>query len=164
DSLRHWREPRHVLLLIWFAVGMVPGVLSSEAPRVYRVLLATPPLFVWAALPLARLLAAAALERDRTAGALAALILMAVPVVDFTELFYRVYTHPEYDWMQASRLVEQARVLRAYGPGWTGYIVSPNYDSEHETFRFLRRVWKLDLHDVAGLGDLLPLRSDDNAL
>ena len=56
-SVMRWREPRHQLLLVWFAVGLVPGVLSTGAPRLYRAFLATPPLYVWAAMPVARLLA-----------------------------------------------------------------------------------------------------------
>ncbi len=56
-SVVGWREARHQLLLWWFAVGLAPAVLSTEAPRAYRALLATPAVFIWAALPLHRTLA-----------------------------------------------------------------------------------------------------------
>jgi hypothetical protein len=179
ESLRRWREPRHFLLLAWFAVGMAPGILSSEAPRVYRVLLAAPPVFLWAALPVGHLLASAArvppggrspqpdqVSRPgrRAARALATLVLLAVPVIDFNDYFYRVYTHRDYHWMHASRMVHMAQTLRDLGPDWTGYLLAASFDSEHETFRFLKRIWGLRMRDVASLSDILPQRRDENAL
>jgi hypothetical protein len=164
QSLLRWREPRHLLLLLWFAVGLLPGILSSEAPRVYRVLLATPPVYVWAALPVERLLALAEVRRSRLAGALAGLVLVAVPLVDFDYYFHGVYTHPGYHSTQASRMVDMARALRDRGPGWTGYLLAANYDANHETFRFLARLWNLQMRDVVSLSDVMPLRHDGNAL
>src|SRR5262249_37388194 len=55
-SVSRWYTPRHALLLGWFLIGIVPGLLSSEAPRGYRILIAAPVVFVWAALPLARVI------------------------------------------------------------------------------------------------------------
>jgi len=164
ESILRRREPRHFLLLAWFAVGLIPGVLSSEAPRAYRILPATVPVFLWAALPVERLLAWAKAERDRAAGVVAALILLAVPLIDFNYYFYRVYTHPGYEWMQGGRMVALASALRARGDGWIGYLLSGNYDTEHESLRFLRRVWGLDMRPVASLSDVLPLRREENAL
>ena len=36
ESVLRWREPRHLLLLSWFAIGLLPGVLSTGAPRIQR--------------------------------------------------------------------------------------------------------------------------------
>jgi hypothetical protein len=141
------------------AVGLAPGFLSSGAPRLYRSLLATPPLYVWAALPLAQLFAAA---RARTLPALraaAALLAVAIPLIDAQYYFYRVYTHPLFHWFQGERLVEMARTLRAHGPGWTGYLMSDTFDARHETFQFLARAWDLRIEPVASLADVLPLRA-----
>ncbi len=160
-SLRRWREPRHLLLLVWFACGMIPGFLSTDAPRVYRVLLATPPLYVWAALPVVQILrAAAAPGRFRRATrALAVALIAAVPFVDFNYYFYRVYTHPQFQLFQGERMVEMARRLRSRGPGWTGYLLADTFGSRYETLLFLSRAWGLKIEDVASLADVLPLRN-----
>ena len=156
-SLLGWRQARHVLLLGWVAVGLAPGVLSSGAPRLYRSLLATPPLYVWAALPLAQMLAAARVQVRPALRAAALALALAVPLIDSQYYFYRVYTHPVFHWFQGERLVEMARTLRRYGPGWTGYLMSDNFDAHHETFRFLSRAWNLDIEPVSSLADVLPL-------
>jgi hypothetical protein len=159
ESLARWREPRHVLLLAWFAVGLAPACLSSGAPRLYRAFLATPPLYVWAALPLVRLLAAGAPGWSRMVmRGLAVGLIAAVPLIDFNYYFYRVYTSPAFRWFQGERMVEMARTLRSFGPGWTGYLMADTYNAEHETFRFLARAWGLDIRDVGSLTEILPLR------
>jgi hypothetical protein len=159
QSLAHWREPRHLLLLAWVTIGLVPGFLSSGAPRLYRAFLATPPIYVWAALPLAQLRAAPVPGRSRPlVRGLAAALIVAVPLIDFNYYFYRVYTHPVFRWFQGERLVEMARTLRSFGPGWTGYLLTDTYGASHETLRFLSRAWNLQMRDVASLADVLPLR------
>ncbi len=155
-SLLGWRQSRHVLLLVWLAIGLAPGILSGGAPRLYRSLLATPPLYVWAAMPLAQMLAVARVRalpalRVATVG-----LALAIPFIDSQYYFYRVYTHPVFHWFQGERMVEMARTLHRYGPGWTGYLMSDTFDAEHETFRFLSRAWHLDIEPVASLADILP--------
>lgn len=157
-SLRGWREPRHLLLLTWVAVGLLPGVLSGGAPRLYRALLALPALYVWAALPLAALLASARARGCRPLRALVVVLAVAAPLLDAHYYFYRVYSHPVFHWYQGARLVEMARALRARGPGWTGYLMADTFDARHETLRFLARAWQLDLRDVSSLADVLPPR------
>ena len=160
QSLLRWREARHLLLLVWFAVGIAPGILSTGAPRLYRAFLATPPIYVWAALPAARLLAVAAAGWSRRLWrVLAAGLVVSVPLIDFNYYFYRVYTHPLFRWFQGERIVEMARTLHDAGPGWTGYLLTDNFDAEHENFRFLSRAWGLQLVDVGSLSDVLPLRT-----
>ncbi len=159
-SLWRWREPRHLLLLSWVVVGLIPGWLSTEAPRAYRVLLATPPLYLWAALPIARL---AAYTADRGPArawlrGLAALLVLAVPAIDFNYYFYRLYTHPLFHWFQAERMVEAAREMQQRGPGWTGYLLCDTFDANHESMRFLARAWGLDMRNVVSLSEVLPLR------
>jgi Dolichyl-phosphate-mannose-protein mannosyltransferase len=159
QSLLRWREARHLLLLVWFAVGIAPGVLSTGAPRLYRAFLATPPIYAWAALAVARLLAVSAAGRSRRLLRVAAAgLVAAVPLIDFNYYFYRVYTHPQFRWFQGERIVEMARTLRDAGPGWTGYLLADTFDVEHETLRFLSRAWGLRLVDVSSLSDVLPLR------
>lgn len=155
-SLRGWRQPRHLLLLVWVVIGLLPGILSGGAPRLYRSLLATPPLYIWAALPLAALLAAARASGARALLGLVGLIAVAVPVIDAQYYFYRVYTHPLFAWFQGERMVQMARALREQGPGWTGYLLSDTFDAQHESFRFLARAWDLDLRDAGSLATILP--------
>jgi 4-amino-4-deoxy-L-arabinose transferase-like glycosyltransferase len=158
ESLTRWREPRHVLLLTWFAVGLLPGVFSIDAPRIYRVFYAMPPLYVWAAMPVARLFTAPADGWRRTAlRAIAVGLVAAVPMVDFNYYFYRLYTHPLFRFFQGDRIVEMARELRARGPGWTGYLLADNFDAQHESLSFLSRAWGLHIRGVASLAEVLPL-------
>ncbi|MBX3023537.1 glycosyltransferase family 39 protein [bacterium] len=157
-SLLGWRQPRHVLLLVWVAIGLAPGILSGGAPRLYRSLLATPPLYIWSALPLAQMLAAARASTLPALRATALALAIAVPLIDSQYYFYRVYTHPLFHWYQGERLVEMARTLRRRGAGWTGYLLADVFDANHETFRFLARAWHLDIEPVASLADVLPLR------
>lgn len=159
ESLARWKEPPHFFLLAWAAIGLLPGVLSTEAPRAYRVLLATPPLYVWAALPVVRLAcgpaaSAAALHAGRS---LAVLIVAAVPLIDFNLYFYRVYTHPLYRHFQGERLVDIAATLRSRGAGWTGYLLTEQFAAGHESLAFLSRAWGIDIRDVATLADVMPL-------
>jgi 4-amino-4-deoxy-L-arabinose transferase-like glycosyltransferase len=159
QSLRHGSEPRHALLLAWFAIGLVPGMLSTEAPRVYRILLATPPLYVWAAMPVVQLYCAAAgapAARRWVRGMVAALLVI-VPLIDFNYHFYRTYTHAEFRWSNGERMVRMARTLKSLGRGWTGYLVSDSFNTEHETVAFLRRAWGLDLRDVGTFASVLPV-------
>jgi len=155
ESLRRWGEPRHFLLLGWAAVGLIPGLLSTEAPRAYRIFLASPVFFVWAAMPVAHLYAAAARYRLVRTGVLA--LVASVPLFDFNYYFYRVYTHPDFRWFQAARMVDMARALKARGPGWTGYLMAEGFAAQYETLAFLTRAWGLTLHDLRSLADVLPL-------
>jgi 4-amino-4-deoxy-L-arabinose transferase-like glycosyltransferase len=59
-ALWRWRDPRMALLLIWTAVGMVPSLLTSEAPSWPRTMLASP-----AALALPGIAVSVALQRLR---------------------------------------------------------------------------------------------------
>ena len=162
ESLRRWREPRHMLLLGWLIVGLVPGFLSTGAPRVYRVLLASPPLYVWAALPVVQLYecAAHAAPRWRWLRGVAALIVLSVPLIDFNYYFYRVYTSRVFRTFQATRLVEMARTLKALGPGWTGYVIAEGFAASYETLAFLSRAWGLTFQDVRSLADVLPVHDE----
>ena len=91
--------------------------------------------------------------------AAAVALAVADPLIDSQYYFYRVYTHPVFRWFQGERMVEMARTLRRYGPGWTGYLMADNFDAGHETFRFLSRAWDLDIEPVGSLADVLPLRN-----
>lgn len=157
-----WREPRHALLLLWFAIGLVPGLLSEDAPRGYRILLATPVVFVWAALPLERLLAwgTAAPAPRRAPAAIALLVLLALPVLEYDAYFVRTYTHRNHLWMQAARMVDMARSVRDRGPGWKAYLLAPLFDADHETLKLLRRMWGVEMHAIASLAEILPLRDE----
>jgi 4-amino-4-deoxy-L-arabinose transferase-like glycosyltransferase len=158
ESLARWRQPRHVLLLAWFAIGLLPALVSSGAPRLYRAFFALPPVYVWAALPLARMAALPASSWSRRGlRAVAVALAAAVPLIDFNYYFYRVYTHPNFRWYQGERLVEMARTLHDFGPGWTGYLLADAFDTQHEDFRFLSRAWGLKMVTVTSLADVLPL-------
>jgi hypothetical protein len=157
ETLARWREPRAQLLLAWCVIGLVPGFLSDGAPRIYRAFLAVPPIYVWAALPLARLLSLRTGPQPAWARAVAAALICAVPVMDFNYYFYRVYTHPGFRWFQGERLVEMARTLRSLGPGWTGYLLTDSFKAGHESLLFLSRAWDLTIRDVNSLSDVLPL-------
>lgn len=52
-AARRWRDPRCALLLLWWAVMVLPGVLSSENPSFIRTVGAAPATAVLWALPLA---------------------------------------------------------------------------------------------------------------
>ncbi len=142
SSLRRWRDVRHQVLLWWFAVGCAPAFFSVDAPRVYRAFLATPPLFIWAAMPLAGLW-----RGGRGARWLAILLVAGALVFDFNYYFHRVYTHPGFRWMTGEQIVELARVVRDRGSGWTGYVLSPDFSARHESLRLLSRMWQIEVRD-----------------
>ena len=152
QSLLRFRQPHHQALLFWFAVGCVPAALSTDAPRVYRTIMATPPIFIWAAMPLA-----AMFRRGRILRFVAVMLVAATMVFDFNYYFHRVYTHAGVRWMHSARIVELARIVRDQGGGWTGYVMASGTASHYESLRFLSRLWRLDLRDVGSLGDALAL-------
>jgi hypothetical protein len=164
-SLRGWREPRHLLLLSWFVIGLLPGFLSADAPRVYRVLLATPPIYIWAAMAVAALWngRAPATSARVIMRTVAAMLVAGTLFADFNYYFHRVYTHPQFRWMQGDRQVSLARALRAHGVGWTGYLLNPRFSANYETMRFFVRAWDLNLHDVQSLAGALPLNDRSSA-
>lgn len=160
ESLRHGTASRHILLLGWFAVGLIPGFLSTEAPRAYRILLASPVVYMWAALPVAHLYrhAAPATSGGRWVRGGLVLLLLAVPLIDFNYYFYRVYTHRDFRWYQAARMVEMAHALKARGSGWRGALLADGFAANYETLSFLSRAWGLSMQDVSSLADVLPVQ------
>ena len=160
ETLRHPLRSRNVLLLSWLAIGLVPAVFSTEAPRAYRAFLASPPVYVFAALPIAGLFE---LHPDsqriraylRT---LAMLVVLSVPVIDFNYYFYRLYTHPTFQLLQAEPLVAMATELRRRGPDWTGFVLADTFDTRHETLRFLTHAWGLRTRSIASLSEVLPMQ------
>jgi hypothetical protein len=143
----------------------VPGMLSTEAPRGYRVLLAAPALYVLAAWTLVRIddfaRRLAALPERMVLRSAALGLLAAVPILDFDLYFFHTYTSPLYHYFQGERIAEMARTLRRQGPGWTGYVLSDSFDANHECLRFLARCWGLQLRNLASLSDALPVRGVD---
>jgi dolichyl-phosphate-mannose-protein mannosyltransferase len=166
QALRHVTQPRHWALFGWIAIGLLPGFLSIEAPRAYRILLATPPLFVFAALPVVQLYECArqAASLRRWLQGIVALLVLAVPVVDFNYYFYRVYTNHEFRWYQAARMVDMAESLRKLGPGWTGYVLSDSFAAGYETLAFLSRAWGLTIRGLTSFADRLPVRASDGGV
>jgi len=164
QSLRRVNEPRHLLLLAWAFIGLLPGMLSTEAPRGYRVLQATPPLFVWAGLALVRLHAWATGSRAPRSFArgIAIGLVAAVFVLDFNQYFYRFYTSSLFRDFQAEPIVAAARELRRRGPGWSGEIIAPRFRARYESLAFLARAWNPELSDVTSLADALPIRREAN--
>ncbi len=148
-ALAGWRRSRHLLLLWWFAVGLAPAILSTDAPRVYRALHASPPLFIWAAMPLA------AMWQSRVARVplrfVAVALVAAGLLFDFNYYFHRSYTHPRMRWMVGERILETARIARDAGAGRIGYLMSPTFGARHESVRLLSRMWNLDIRDATSL-------------
>jgi hypothetical protein len=160
ETLRHPLRSRNVLLLSWLAVGLVPAVFSTEAPRAYRAFLASPPAYVFAALPVARLFEVHPSSRRirlylRT---VAMLLVLSVPVIDFNYYFYRLYTHPTFQLLQAEPLVAMATELRRRGREWTGFVLADTFDTRHETLRFLNEAWGLRMRSIASLSEVLPMQ------
>jgi len=157
-SLTRWRSPYHQTLLVWFAVGIAPAALSSEAPRVYRALLASPPLFIWAAMPLARLWHAATHDRvGRVARATVVALLLAGAVFDYNYYFHRWYTHPYLRWNLGQRMVELASIARDAGDDWIGVVMTPTFSARYESLDLLSRFWNLDLRDAGSTRAALQL-------
>jgi 4-amino-4-deoxy-L-arabinose transferase-like glycosyltransferase len=162
ESLWHCTVPRHVLLLAWLVVGLIPGCLSTEAPRAYRIFLGSPPLYVWAALPLVHLYRQASRPPKplRWLRGVAMCMVVAVPLVDFNYYFYRLYTSREFRWFQATRLLEMGTTLKALGPGWVGEVIADSFTVHYETMNFAARAWGLTLQDVRSLVDVLPIHDE----
>jgi len=166
QSVAGWRESRHRLLLAWFLVGLVPGLLSSDAPRAYRIILAMPPLFVWAALPIERLFAGGAAEprRARSFALAGFTLLAAASLVSFNDYFVRTYSHSNYLWLQGSRMVDIARTVRDFGKDWKAYLVSTTFNASHESLALLKRMWGIDIVDATAIGAFMPRQDEAPAL
>jgi hypothetical protein len=162
ESLRKLREPRHLLLLAWAFLGLLPGMLSTEAPRVYRVLQATPPLYMWAGLAVVRIgdwAGNRGLNRifPRT---IVVAVIAAVLVLDFNQYFYRTYTSSLFRDFQGEPIIAAAKELHRLGPGWEGRLIAPRFAARYESFAFLKRAWKLEISDVTSLTEVLPIRQN----
>ncbi len=158
ESLRRLRQPAHQLLLLWFVVGMIPALFSSEAPRAYRAFLATPPLYIWAAMPLAVMWTTAQVGGLRLAlRGIVVAALCGTLVYDYNYYFHRAYTFPASRWLLGERIVELARIVRDAGDGWTGYNMTPTFNSDYESLRLLGRMWNLELHDTPSMHAALNL-------
>jgi 4-amino-4-deoxy-L-arabinose transferase-like glycosyltransferase len=125
-ALWHWREPRMVLLLLWAGFGMLPSLLTSEAPSWPRTMLASP-----AALALPGIAVAAAQQRLascpvrllRDVGVCAvarwvltgllALSLLLTAGMTWRDLIVRWPAHPRVRYAFQSSLTEALRYLDA---------------------------------------------------
>lgn len=128
-AIRRWREPRMALLLIWIGLGMVPSLLTSEAPSWPRTMLASP-----AALALPGIAVAAwsgqldgrplipALARFRSPGwrrvgaALLAASLILTCMLTYRDFLILWPRHPRVRYAFQSSLTEALRYLDAAGP------------------------------------------------
>jgi 4-amino-4-deoxy-L-arabinose transferase-like glycosyltransferase len=125
-ALWRWREPRMALLLLWTGFGMLPSLLTSEAPSWPRTMLASP-----AALALPGIAVAAARQRlascpvrlFRDAGACAVvrwaltgllvLSLLLTAGLTWRDLIVRWPAHPRVRYAFQSSLTEALRYLDA---------------------------------------------------
>jgi 4-amino-4-deoxy-L-arabinose transferase-like glycosyltransferase len=125
-ALWRWREPHMALLLLWTALGMLPSLLTSEAPSWPRTMLASP-----AALALPGIAVAAAYERlasstvrlfrearGRAAArwapiGLLVLSLLLTTVLTWRDLIVRWPAHPRVRYAFQSSLTEALRYLDA---------------------------------------------------
>lgn len=115
-----WKEPRMALLIAWIGLGMVPSLLTSEAPSWPRTMLASP-----AALALPGIAIATLLERwpwpaSRSAARAVCIAGLALSVLLTGVLTYRDFLvvwpqHPRVRYAFQSSLTEALRYLDATG-------------------------------------------------
>ncbi len=137
-ALRRWREPACALLLIWWAVMLLPGVLSQDSPHFLRTLGAAPPTMLLWALPLTTLGQLLRQHAPRgmillpAAGVLLVLLMAGISTRDY---FTRWATRPElyYDYMGYA--VDAAHAASQIPADTTLYISEEYY--QHASYRYL---------------------------
>lgn len=147
-ALYRWQTPAYPLLVLWFAVMMLSGILSLdwEAPQQARTVVAIPAIYALAAIPFARLwrawdsvaraLRSARARRVAIAGvwtlALAAAALLSY--VNYDRYFNRQMQHPEAFYAFSTIETVVARRVAELGPTANRYFVQ-NQDTPG--FQFL---------------------------
>ncbi len=142
-ALRRWREPEMALLVLWWIIMVVPGILSVNSPSYVRTMgAAAPTMIIWA-LPLtwaARRMQAGHVPglwntQARLAPILAAILLMLINVWGTWNYFGRWVSHPQlyYDYMQFA--VDAAHAAQETPPEVTLYISEEYY--RHPTYLYL---------------------------
>ncbi len=142
-ALRRWREPALALLLLWWSIMVVPGILSVNSPSYVRTIgAAAPTMIIWA-LPLvgvARWMQAGRAPglwnaQARRAPVLAAMLIFLINLWGAWNYFGRWVTHPQlyYDYMQFA--VDAAQAAQKTPPAVTLYISEEYY--RHPTYLYL---------------------------
>jgi 4-amino-4-deoxy-L-arabinose transferase-like glycosyltransferase len=132
-SLYRWRKPEHFLLLLWFAISMLAGILSSshEAPQALRVITAIPVVYVFAGLFLER--AWTELQRDvsreRRRGLLLGLaVLLAIIANANYQVYFVRWAEAEPVWGgNFGRVTQVGQFIDYLGDGHHVYLSDPFY-------------------------------------
>ncbi|MFQ5811813.1 MAG: PA14 domain-containing protein [Anaerolineae bacterium] len=132
-SLYRWRKSEYFLLLVWFAIAMLAGVLSSphEAPQALRVITAIPVVYVFAGLFLERawteLKRALGHERRRSL-ALGLAALLAIVAYANYELYFGRWARAEPVWGgNFGRVTQVGQFVNSLGDGYHVYLSRPFY-------------------------------------
>lgn len=132
------REPAMALLVLWWVVMVVPGVLSKDSPHFLRTIGAAPPTMLLWALPLASLHALVA-GRGRVVVAvlrvLPLLLLVLITAISVRDYFGRWLARPElyYDYMGYA--TDAARDVASLSPDIDLYLSEEYY--RHPTYLYL---------------------------
>lgn len=140
-SLMRWRQPFSLLLLLWFTIALMGGVLSLdfEAPQSLRSIAALPAVYLLAVIPLH------ALNQEWAAGggryfpgaAVGMIALLLAPSAFYNlDTYFRRQAQDFASWNAFSTSETlTARYLNALDPDARAYVISL-YD-QHPTVRFL---------------------------
>ncbi len=140
-ALRRWREPAMALVLLWWIVLVLPGVLSRDSPHFLRTLGAAPPTMLLWALPLAGWKPKALLARrgemsnsSLKAAAYAALIVLMATLSAY-DYFGQWANRPElyYDYMGYAT---EAAYATNTMPSDVDILISEEY-YRHPTYLYL---------------------------
>lgn len=133
-----WRQPAYPLLLLWLALGLAPGALSSESPHFLRTILVMPPAYILPAVALTALLAAARRRVPRrllTTG-------MAVFLVGSTALtgwrYFGVWARaPEVSHVFYGDMAAAADFLNRHSGNERVVLSAEYYDLHHSMMHYL---------------------------
>lgn len=154
----HWREPRHLFLLLWFWLTLiVGGMLTLPAPFTPRLA---------GIIPLPFILAGLALEKTRGIlaqawgqGRLARLTLTTFMILVFSvagfinyRTYFVEYINGVQGWAQREAATVVAKYIRSLGDDYEVYLLgAPKLYLRHGTIRFIARRYKgVDLLDPEG--------------
>lgn len=130
-SLRRSTKPEYFFLILWFLLGLLPGMLTGEAPHYLRTMLSQPAAYFFPALALAFLLAVLR-RRGRYVSALANATVVALfavsAVITFQDYFVRWANDPNVAELFYPDVARAMAFLRTFKPDERVYLSAQYQD------------------------------------
>jgi 4-amino-4-deoxy-L-arabinose transferase-like glycosyltransferase len=130
-ALRWFVKPEYLFLLLWFALGLLPGILTGEAPHNLRTIVSQPAAYFFPALALGGLLASLHCKEWRLSAIATAAVIVLIgltAVGTFQDYFVRWANDPNVAELFYPDVARAMTFLRTFKPDEQVYLSAQYQD------------------------------------